>query len=84
MKQVWENYKKPVPIFWRKVGDFALVISTFLSGSIMGLPISEHTKLWTIFVLNFISTCVKFFANTKKDDAVITERDLEASGDPRN
>jgi hypothetical protein len=70
MKQAWENYKKPVPPKWRKVGDFILAISVFLSGSIMGLPISEHYKLWTIFVLNFVSTVLKFWANTKKDDEI--------------
>lgn len=67
MRQAWENYKKPVPIKWRKIGDFALVISTFLSGSIMGLPLPDSEKLWIIFILNFISTCLKFWANTKKD-----------------
>lgn len=72
MTKAWENYKKPVPVKWRKIGDFALVISTFLSGSIMGLPIDEHYKLWTIFVLNFISTCVKFWANSKKSEKTIT------------
>lgn len=72
MTKVWENYKKPVPIKWRKVGDFALVVSTFLSGSIMGLPISEHTKLWAIFIIGFISTCLKFWANSKKDESTVT------------
>lgn len=84
MKTVWENYKKPVPVKWRKIGDFALVVSTFLSGSIMGLPIDEHLKLWTIFVLNFISTCVKFFANTQKDEEITKDRDIIAGSNPNN
>lgn len=86
MKKVWEDYKKPVPIKWRKIGDFSLVVSTFLSGSLMGLPIDEHQKLWSIFILNFISTCIKFFANAQKESSNIinNQRDEEASSDPAN
>jgi hypothetical protein len=85
MKKTWGNYKKPVPPFWRKVGDFILVISVFLSGSVMSLPISEHYKLWTIFVLNFISTTLKFWANTKKEEETfLINRDLSAGSDPSN
>lgn len=80
MNKRWENYKKPTPVKWRKVGDFALLLCVFLSGSIMSLPIDEQGKLWTIFGLNLISTIIKFWTNTNKDEKnIFINRDLSAA-----
>lgn len=80
IKNKWIDYKKPVPPFWRKVGDFALLLCVFLSGSIMSLPIDEQGKLWTIFGLNLISTIIKFWTNTNKDEKnIFINRDLSAT-----
>lgn len=76
MKKTWENYKKPVPIFWRKVGDYALLICVFLNGSIMSLPVKEDIKLWLIFIIGLVTTTIKFWANTKKEEGKTINRDI--------
>lgn len=68
MKNLIENYKKPTPVFWRKVGDSILVASASLSTAVMGLPIAEHTKLYIVFALNVIGVIGKILTNLFKKD----------------
>ena len=68
MMKIFENYKKPTPAKWRKIGDYVLVLQMFLSANIPALPIPENTKLWVMLAVNFIGTTVKFWTNTKKDE----------------
>ena len=63
-----ENYKAPTPVKWRKIGDAILLFSTSMSAMVMGLPLSEHAKLWTIFILNGIGVIGKVITNLFKEE----------------
>jgi len=47
----------------KKIGDSFLIISTSLSGAVMGLPISDTAKLWINFGLTIIGTMGKVITN---------------------
>lgn len=63
-----DNYKRPTPAKWRKIGDAILLGSTSLSAMMMGAPISEHTQTWLIFILNVIGVAGKILTNFFKED----------------
>lgn len=68
MKKYWES----TPKRFRMLGDGILIMSSTLSASVMGLPISEHNKLWAVFALNLIGAIGKIltnFAGTTTDEA---------------
>jgi hypothetical protein len=62
-----ENYTAPTPVKWRKIGDTILLVSSSLSTMVMGLPISEHAQLWTVFVVNIIGVIGKVLTNLTKE-----------------
>ncbi len=68
MKNLIENYKKPTPVLWRKIGDSILLLSAGLSGSIMGLPLPDHTKLWIMFGVNLLGVFGKIITNLFKEN----------------
>ena len=61
-------YKQPTPAKWRKIGDAILLGTTSLSGMIMGLPLTDHQQLWTIFILNGVGVFGKIITNFFKED----------------
>jgi len=62
MKKI-AQYWQPTPKKARVLGDSILILSAAISGSIMGLPIAEHTKLWLMFSINVISAIGKILTN---------------------
>jgi hypothetical protein len=68
MKKFLDNYKKPTPVIWRKIGDSVLIASASLSTAVMGLPISEHNKLYIVFALNVLGVIGKILTNLFKKD----------------
>jgi hypothetical protein len=63
-----KHFYQPTPAKWRKIGDTILLGCTSLSSMVMGLPLSEHQQLWTIFVLNGIGVIGKMLTNFFKED----------------
>lgn len=68
LKKLHDNYKKPTPVIYRKIGDSVLVLSAGLSGSIMGLPLPDHTKLWIMFAINVVGVIGKILTNLFKEE----------------
>lgn len=68
------NYYNPTPRKFRKIGDAILLGSTSLSAMMMGAPLSENTKTWTIFLLNVLGVLGKVLTNFAKE---------EESGEPK-
>ena len=68
MKEFLDNYKKPTPVIWRKIGDSVLIASASLSTAVMGLPITEHNKLYIVFALNVLGVIGKIVTNLFKED----------------
>jgi hypothetical protein len=68
--KIFENYAKPTPALWRKIGDTILIASASLSGFTMGLPITEHAQLWLVFSFNVIGVIGKIITNFFKDESV--------------
>jgi hypothetical protein len=67
MQKVWANYKKPTPIRWRKIGDFALIMIPVIQTSLLGAPegiFSDHMKFWVGVISSITLTGIKFFTNT--------------------
>jgi hypothetical protein len=75
---LFDNYKKPTPAKWRKIGDAILLGSSSFSGMVMGLPLSEHAQLWTIFILNAVGVVGKVLTNFFKDEDIVQP----VNGDP--
>ena len=63
-----KDYQKPTPVKWRKVGDAILLGTTSLSAMMMGAPLSDHAKTWTIFLLNVAGVFGKIITNLAKDE----------------
>lgn len=64
----FDYYKQPTPKKWRKLGDTFLLISTSSSTMVMGLPLTEHQKLWTVFFVNVLGVVGKTITNFFKED----------------
>lgn len=61
-----KDYYHPTPVIWRKIGDAILIGSAGLSSGVMGLPISDNAKLWTVFSLNAFGVIGKIITNLFK------------------
>jgi hypothetical protein len=62
-----KKYFSPTPVFWRKVGDSLLLLSAGVNGSIMGLPLPDHHKLWIMFGISLVGTFGKILTNFAGD-----------------
>ncbi len=62
-----KDYYKPTPSLFRKIGDSILIGCTSISTAVMGLPISEHAKLWIVFYLNIVGVGGKIITNFFKE-----------------
>lgn len=60
-----KRYKQPTPPYWRRIGDYALVIMVLLEAMLPTLPISKDAHLWGAFAVALIGATVKFWTNTK-------------------
>lgn len=63
MRKLIENYKKPTPIKWRKIGDMVLLAIPVLELQLESLPVQINPMLkWSItcFLVLF-----KLYTNTK-------------------
>ncbi len=63
IRDLHNRYFEPTPENIRKIGDAILIGTTSASTAVMGLPIAEHYKLYTIFALNMIGTIGKIISN---------------------
>lgn len=62
-----KNYYAPTPVFWRKIGDFALLMIPTIQGTLLAFPeISDlHARIITA-VSSVLMLAIKFWTNTKK------------------
>lgn len=67
------SYYKPTPVKWRKIGDAILLGTASLSAMMMGAPLSENAKTWTIFLLNVLGVAGKVMTNFFKEDETTAE-----------
>lgn len=63
-----QNYYKPTPKKWRKIGDAILLGCTSLSAFVMGSPLTDNGKAWATFILNVIGVAGKVVTNFFKED----------------
>lgn len=68
MKTLIENYKKPTPPKWRKIGDFALVMIPAMVVSVMNLEIEPGLQKLIVECLSLTLVAIKFWTNTKIDE----------------
>ena len=64
MKHLIENYKKPTPKKWRKIGDFALILIIVLEAQLNAMPIVNEWAKWGIATALI---AFKFWTNTRTD-----------------
>jgi hypothetical protein len=62
------NFYKPTPVKWRKLGDTILLGCTSFSGLLMTAPLSDNHKAWAILGLNAIGVLGKMITNFFKED----------------
>lgn len=70
-----KNYYNPTPKKWRKIGDAILLGTTSLSAMMMGAPLSENAKTWTIFLLNVAGVFGKVITNFAKEETETENKD---------
>lgn len=68
VKTMWAHYKKPTPLKWRKIGDYILLLTAFIDGSLPKWPIPDEYKIWIAAGVSFIGITLKFWTNTKKEE----------------
>lgn len=62
------NYYKPTPKKWRKIGDAILLGTASLSAMMMGAPLPEKTITMAIFLLNVAGVAGKVITNLFKEE----------------
>lgn len=62
------NYYKPTPKKWRKIGDAILFGTATLSTLMMGAPFSDKTISITVWSLGVIGVIGKVITNFFKDE----------------
>lgn len=62
------NYYKPTPKKWIKIGDAILFISASISAFIPTSPLDEGSKLWAMFALNIFGIIGKTATNFFKEN----------------
>jgi hypothetical protein len=62
------NYYKPTPKKWRKIGDAILFLSASISAFIPTSPLDEGSKLWAMFGLNIFGIIGKTATNFFKEE----------------
>ena len=62
------NYYKPTPKKWRKIGDAILFLSASISAFIPTSPLDEGIKLWAMFALNIFGIIGKTATNFFKEN----------------
>ena len=62
------NYYKPTPKKWRKIGDAILFISASISAFIPTSPLDEGSKLWAMFFLSIFGIIGKTATNFFKEN----------------
>lgn len=66
MKQLIENYKKPVPAKWRQIGDTCLLLAIAIEPAINSIPLEDGpTKQWIAWAASVAFIVIKFYTNTK-------------------
>ncbi len=81
-------YKKHTRVLWRKIGDSILVASAGLTGVIMGSPLSDTVKAWSVSAVNLIGVVGKILSNFFKqpdkswEDAQAAEAVAETTQEP--
>jgi hypothetical protein len=67
LNKVWEDYKKPTPPKYRKIGDFALLLIPTIEAALATAPsevMGEISKFYVGFACSVILVGIKFFSNT--------------------
>ena len=72
-----KNYYQPTPKKWRKIGDAILLGTASLSAIMMGAPISDKAKTFTIFILNVVGVVGKIMTNFFKEEEEIKDESTE-------
>ena len=62
------NYYKPTPKKWRKIGDAILFLSASISAFIPTSPLDDGSKLWAMFGLNIFGIIGKTATNFFKEE----------------
>ena len=65
IKNVSRKYAEPTPTFWRKMGDYALVVMVLIEGYLPNLPLTDEQHKWASFIVALLLTSFKFWTNTK-------------------
>jgi hypothetical protein len=65
MKKLIENYNKPTPVRWQRIGDFSLLMIPAIMETIHELPIDPAAQLWSMKVAGLLMVVVKFWTKTK-------------------
>lgn len=63
-----KHFYEPTPKAMRKIGDTILLGTSGISSMIMGLPLSDNTKLWAVFIINAIGVAAKMLTNFFKEE----------------
>lgn len=60
-----KDFYSPTPKYWRKWGDFALVLLVPLQLAIPTMPIGSDAQYWTNLIIGLLVVGFKFWTNTK-------------------
>ncbi|MFN9581465.1 MAG: hypothetical protein ACK566_02185 [Bacteroidota bacterium] len=70
MKKIIEDYKKPVPLKWRRIGDLALLAIPVLEAQFNIMPVSDSIESqWLKWGITTFLVLFKVYTNTKTDES---------------
>lgn len=62
-----DNYNKPTPLNWQRIGDFMLVMIPVTLAVIPNLPISQTAQTWAMQIGPLLLVATKFWTKGKVD-----------------
>lgn len=65
MKKLIDNYKKPTPAKWRKIGDTCLLAAIAVEPMVQSMPLADEAmKAWIAWTFSTALILLKFWSNT--------------------
>jgi hypothetical protein len=66
-------YKASTPEKMRKLGDSIMIAGPVMQGAVMGLPITENTKLWIAFAITCTTVLAKVITNFFMEESTVEQ-----------
>ena len=76
-KKTANRFYSPTPKRMRQLGDTIMLAGMGLQTSIMGLPLTDNQKVWSVFIISIVALIGKLMTNFFKEEETTVPDDLQ-------